>query len=107
VAHVEDCGAMTPEYVDFGPLRHRAFQTADLPAGGDAVSARRVLMGNNDVTLGLSRPTRSMDTFYRNGQAYEVWFAHEGTGTLKTQFGNLPFEPGDYMVIPYGTTWQM
>ena len=48
-----------------------------------------------------------MDYFYRNGQAYEVWFAHEGSGVLKTQFGRLPFQPGDYIIIPYGVTWQM
>jgi homogentisate 1,2-dioxygenase len=57
--------------------------------------------------MGVSRPTQDMDYFYRNGQAYEVWFAHEGGGLLKTQFGSLQFEAGDYMVIPFGTTWQM
>jgi homogentisate 1,2-dioxygenase len=59
------------------------------------------------VTLSVSRPTESMAYFYRNAQAYEVWFAHEGSGTLHTQFGQLDFVPGDYIVIPYGTTWQM
>ena len=48
-----------------------------------------------------------MDYFYRNAQAYEVWFCHEGNGVFKSQFGNLPFESGDYIVIPFGTTWQM
>src|SRR3989304_2533040 len=43
----------------------------------------------------------------RNGQAYEVWFAHEGSGVIHTQFGRLAFGPGDYVVIPYGTTWRM
>jgi homogentisate 1,2-dioxygenase len=48
-----------------------------------------------------------MDYFYRNSQAYETWFVHEGSGTLKSQFGNLPFHKGDYIVIPFGVTWQM
>ena len=48
-----------------------------------------------------------MDHFYRNAQAYETWWAHEGSGTLKSQFGNLKFRKGDYIVIPFGTTWQM
>jgi homogentisate 1,2-dioxygenase len=107
VRQVEDLGASTAEYTDYGPLRHRAFQTADMPAGGDPVAARRVLLGNNDVSLGMSLPTRSMDYFYRNGQAYEVWFTHQGQGVLHSQFGRLKFGPGDYIVIPYGTTWQM
>ncbi|HSB88778.1 MAG TPA: homogentisate 1,2-dioxygenase [Anaerolineales bacterium] len=107
VVRSEDLGSAEVEYGDFGPLRHRAFGTADLPAGGDPVAARRVLLGNSDVTLGLSRPTESMRTFYRNAQAYEVWFAHQGAGVLHTQFGPLRFAPGDYLVIPYGTTWRM
>jgi homogentisate 1,2-dioxygenase len=32
---------------------------------------------------------------------------HEGSGTFKSQFGNLPFRTGDYIVIPFGTIWQM
>ncbi|HSO26808.1 MAG TPA: homogentisate 1,2-dioxygenase, partial [Anaerolineales bacterium] len=107
VQQVEALGSTQTEYADFGPLRHRAFATGDLPAGGDAVSARRTLLGNRDVTLGVSRPTRSMDYFYRNGQAYEVWYVHEGQGRLLTQFGELDYKPGDYVVIPFGVTWQM
>lgn len=107
VLKTEYLGPAKPEYADFGAIRHRAFRSADLPAGGDPVSARRALLGNNDVTLGLSRPTQSMDYYYRNAQAYECWFVHEGEGILHSQFGRLPFRPGDYIVIPYGTTWQM
>ena len=107
VRQVEDLGDSTIEYTGFGPLRHRAFQTIEMPSGGDPVAARRVLLGNSDVTLGISLPTRSMDYFYRNGQAYEVWFTHQGQGVLHSQFGRLPFASGDYIVIPYGTTWQM
>lgn len=107
VVHIEDLGSIQIDYADYGPIRHRAFRTVDLPVGGDPVSARRVLLGNSDVTLSVSRPTRSMDDFYRNAQAYEVWFTHEGSGKLKTQFGEISFESGDYLVIPYGVTWQM
>lgn len=107
VLKVEDLGEAVPQYAEFGGVRHRAFRTEDIPAGGDAVSARRVLLGNSDVTLGVSRPTRSMDYFYRNAQAYEIWFVHEGFGELRTQFGTLEFVPGDYIIIPYGTTWQL
>jgi mannose-6-phosphate isomerase-like protein (cupin superfamily) len=107
VLRVEDLGAVTPTYTDFGPIRHRAFSTAHIPSGGDPVQARRVLLGNRDVTLGVARPTQSMDYFYRNAQAYELWFVHEGSGVLRTQFGSLAFGAGDYLVIPFGVTWQM
>lgn len=107
VASTEELGPAHLEYAEYGPLRHRAFATADVAAGGDAVAARRTLMGNSDVTLGVSRPTESMQYYFRNAQAYEVWFAHEGSGTVRTQFGKLPFGEGDYIVLPYGTTWTM
>ncbi len=107
VQRVEDLGAARPEYVEFGPIRHRAFRTAEAALGTDPVSARIPLLGNDDVLLGVSRATQSMEYFYRNAQAYETWWVHEGSGVLKTQFGHLPFRAGDYIVIPYGTIWQM
>ncbi len=107
VTRTEDLGPAKPALVDFGPIRHRAFRTAQIPLGADPVSARVPLLANNDVILGISRASQSMDYFYRNAQAYETWYVHEGTGTLKSQFGNLDFRPGDYIVIPFGTTWQM
>jgi homogentisate 1,2-dioxygenase len=108
VAKANDCGSAKPEYVDFGPIRHRALQTAQTPIGADAVSGRIPLLGNNDVILGVSRaPKGDMPYFYRNSQAYETWWVHDGSGVLKSQFGNLPFRKGDYIVIPFGTTWKM
>jgi homogentisate 1,2-dioxygenase len=108
VAKTNDCGPAKPEYVDFGPIRHRAFQTHQTPLGTDPVSGRIPLLGNNDVILGVSRaPKGTMEYFYRNSQAYETWWVHDGSGVLKSQFGNLPFRKGDYIVIPFGTTWQM
>ena len=32
VKQMEDLGSRLPETVDFGPIRHRAFKTADAPA---------------------------------------------------------------------------
>ncbi len=107
VKEVQDLGPASPEYVDFGPLRHRAFATQGLKPGTDPLSGRVPLLGNHDVILSVARATKSMDFYYRNAQAYETWFVHEGQGTLNSQFGELPFRAGDYIVIPFGTTWQM
>ncbi len=107
VKSMKEIGPANPTFTDYGPIRHRAFATENIPTGGDPVSARRVILANNDVQPGISHATESMTTFYRNAQAYEVWFTHEGNGQLHTQFGRLDFGPGDYLVIPYGVTWQM
>jgi homogentisate 1,2-dioxygenase len=107
IKQTEDLGSRLPETVDFGPIRHRAFATIDAPLGTDAVSSRVPLLANKDVILGVARPSKSMDYFYRNAQAYAPWWVHEGSGVLKSQFGNLKFRQGDYIVIPFGTTWQL
>ncbi|GMU54943.1 MAG: homogentisate 1,2-dioxygenase [Candidatus Xenobia bacterium] len=107
VLKVDWLGQAKPKLVDFGGLRARQFRTRQFPAGGDALESRRAILGNADVILYLSRPTRSMEHFYRNGQAYECWFCHEGQGVFRSQFGQLPFSAGDYVVLPFGVTWQL
>jgi homogentisate 1,2-dioxygenase len=85
---------------------HRLLDTAAVPPSGDEISGRRTLMWNEDVEISLCRPARSMDYFFRNGEGDEVLFVHEGSGTLETTFGDLPYEEGDYVVIPRGTTYR-
>jgi homogentisate 1,2-dioxygenase len=85
---------------------HRHFRTADVPEGGDPISGRQLLMWNDDVEISLCRPAEEMDSFYRNGEGDEIIFVHEGTGTLETIFGDLPYRDGDYVVVPRGTTYR-
>jgi len=91
------------------PDEHRPLhlQTWGVDAGGDAVSGRQLLMWNNDVEISLCRPTAQMDAFFRNGEGDEVIFVHEGSGTVETIFGTVPYKPGDYIVIPRGTTYRV
>lgn len=107
VVRMDDLGPTEIEYCEYGPIRHRAFRTAGLQSFGDPVSAKKVILGNSDVTLGISIADQSMEYFYRNAQAYEVWFVHEGKGVLESQFGQIAYSAGDYLVIPFGTTWRM
>ena len=85
---------------------HRHFHTWESTRAGDAVSGRQLLMWNNDVEISLCRPDEEMDYFFRNGEGDEVVFVHEGSGTLETVFGDCPYTPGDYIVIPRGTTYR-
>jgi homogentisate 1,2-dioxygenase len=48
-----------------------------------------------------------MEYFFRNGEGDEVIFVHEGSGTLETIFGDLPYKEGDYVVVPRGTTYRV
>ena len=85
---------------------HRIMHTKDVEPGGDEVTGRRLLMWNADVEISLCRPTEQMDYFFRNGEGDEVIFVHEGSGTLETIFGDLPYKDGDYVVVPRGTTYR-
>jgi homogentisate 1,2-dioxygenase len=86
---------------------HRHFHTYGIDAEGDEVTGRRVLMWNNDVEISLCRPSEQMDYFFRNGEGDECIFVHEGTGTLETMFGELPYKEGDYVVVPRGTIYRV
>jgi homogentisate 1,2-dioxygenase len=48
-----------------------------------------------------------MGYWYRFAHGDEVIFIHEGCGVLESQFGMLRYRPGDYLVIPTGTTWRI
>ena len=87
--------------------QHMLFSTVELPALGDLISGRRLLMWNNDVEIWFCRPQAAQDGFYRNGEGDEVIFVHEGSGVAETIFGDLPYRQGDYIVIPRGTTYRL
>ncbi len=89
-------------------LKHRSFEGFNIKPTDDYLDSRKIVLFNNDVQLSLAAPKKSFtDSFYKNGDADEVIFIHEGSGTLKTQYGQIPFEYGDYLVIPRGCIYQM
>jgi homogentisate 1,2-dioxygenase len=85
---------------------HRHLLSAGVEARGDPLSGRRTLMWNDDLEVSLCRPESETEAFYRDGEGDEVIFVHEGSGTLETVFGNLPYRQHDYVVIPRGTTYR-
>ncbi len=106
---VKELGDFEPiERPEWVPERHahRHLATADVPASGDQIGGRRLLMWNQDVEISFCRPAADMDCFFRNGEGDEVWFVHEGRGTLETQFGDVAYREGDYVVVPRGTTYR-
>ncbi|WP_078414327.1 homogentisate 1,2-dioxygenase [Priestia abyssalis] len=88
-------------------LKHRHFRTWNTEAGGDFLEARKIFMGNDDLAIGVARPTQQMSYFYRNGEGDEMLYVHEGKGKIESIFGELSFFPGDYLVIPIGTTYRV
>lgn len=107
VREVGNYEAVQLEAEPTGPLRHRHFYTSKLDKTGDPIGAREYLLGNEDLLIGVCQADVSMKTVYKNSEADELLFIHEGTGTLHSMFGKLDFRPGDYLVIPAGTIYQL
>lgn len=84
------------------PLRPRHFRTHKLKEGGDPVTGRHLLLANDDVHLSYVACDQSSDLF-RNATGDEVVYIEKGSGVLESIFGRLPFQPGDYVVIPAST----
>ncbi len=92
-----------------GPLRPRAFSCLDLttPDLQSSDTGPVQLMHSPDVTISVSRRAAAMPYFVRNGDGDEIHFVHSGTGRFETDYGVLDYEPGDYVVLPKGTTYRL
>ena len=98
---------VTPKLAVEKNVTPRMFKGMNVTAEDDFLESRKILMLNNDLKMGLSKPRKSPDYFYKNAECDELLFVHEGTGTLKTFIGNIEFSVGDYLIIPRGTIYQM
>lgn len=88
-------------------LRHTSLKGWQVQPIDDYLQSRQPVLVNDDLHIVLAAPRHSMtDYFYKNSQADEVVFIHQGRGVLKTGYGEIPFKYGDYLLIPRGTIHQ-
>lgn len=105
----------TGEVLDLRPvaaaeqkLEHRSFEGFRVAPTKDWLHSRKVILFNADCHISLAAPEQSMqDYFYKNADADELLFVHEGSGTLHTAYGDLLFYEGDYISIPRGTIYRL
>lgn len=89
-------------------LQHRCFEGFHVKPAKDFLESRVPVLVNSDCHIVLAAPQQSMkDYYYKNTDADELIFVHEGTGKVKTQYGELPFGYGDYIILPRGTIYQI
>lgn len=97
------------------PLKPLHFKTHDLfpadeagnPAPGvDAVTGRRLLLGNSDVRLSYVLATEA-SPLYRNAIGDECLYFEDGTAVVETVFGDIAAGQGDYVIIPRATTFRV
>jgi homogentisate 1,2-dioxygenase len=87
-----------------GALQPHAYQVSKLP--GHEHGRPEFFLENSDVKIGIAKLAAPMKVFARNGDGDEVRFIHEGDGTLQTDYGDVQYRKGDYLVIPRGTTYR-
>jgi homogentisate 1,2-dioxygenase len=85
------------------PLLPRHFRTQDLPPGGDLVTGRQQLLGNDDVRISYAAAD-GPSALYRNSLGDEVIYLRSGAARLESVYGSIDAGPGDYVVVPCGTT---
>jgi homogentisate 1,2-dioxygenase len=99
---------VTPQIAVEKNIMARKFRSWNVAPKDDFLESRTPLLVNNDCHVGLARPRNSLkEYFYKNADADELLFIHKGSGTLRTMLGNIPFEYGDYLVIPRGMIYQL
>ena len=97
-----------PEVSEEKMLKHRSLEGFNIKPEADYLQSRKPILVNNDCHIVLAAPQKSMtDYFYKNADADELIFIHEGSGLLKTQYGQLDFGYGDYLIIPRGCIYQI
>ncbi len=104
VERIEEPIPYRVEYADADFLRHRHLKGFEIEPGGDWLSGRTYVMGNEDVRLALCRPTEPMAFFYRNASCDELVYVHDGEGRLESMLGVVPFTKGDYVHVPRTVT---
>ena len=108
IIKTDDPVNVQPEIAEEKMLKHRSLEGFNIKPEKDYLQSRKAVLVNNDCHIVLAAPQQSMrDYFYKNADADEMIFVHEGSGVLKTQYGNLGFAYGDYLVIPRGTIHQI
>lgn len=100
--------SIVPKIVHDKQLKHRSLKGFRIAPEDDYLASRKPVLVNDDCKIILAAPRKSMtDYFFKNADADEMIFIHKGTGMLHSMYGQVPFEYGDYVVIPRGTTYQL
>ncbi|WP_343689165.1 homogentisate 1,2-dioxygenase [Chitinophaga sp.] len=108
IVKVDTPFSVAPRVAEEKMLKHRSFQGFNIAPKKDYLQSRKPVLVNSDLHIVLAAPQESMtEYFYKNADADEMIFVHEGSGTLLTQYGQLSFSYGDYLVVPRGTIYQI
>jgi len=118
VTKIDDPFSMAPEIAIEKNMQHRSYQGFDIKQEPDYLKSRKPILVNDDCYIILAAPegwgsrqssvvSRQSEYFFKNSDAHEMIFVHEGEGVLKTMYGSLSFGYGDHLMIPRGVIYQI
>ncbi len=109
IIKTEEPTAVAPKKASDNILKHRSFMGFDVKPEKDFLKSRVPVLFNDDCAIVLAAPKSGLedDVFYKNADSDEVIFIHEGSGRVRTQYGQIPFGYGDYVVIPRGAIYSI
>ena len=83
-------------------LRLHDLFAEDEVAGTDAVTGRRLVLGNPDVRISYAH-VGTTSPLYKNATGDECVYLERGSALVETQFGALEVTEGDYVILPRAT----
>ena len=108
IIKTEDPINVQPKIAEEKMLKHRSLEGFKIKPADDYLLSRKPVLVNSDCHIVLAAPTKGTDDYFvKNADSDEIIFIHEGSGIVHTQYGDLPFAYGDYIVLPRGTIYKI
>lgn len=87
-------------------LKPHCFSKVGTQTSTDFFKSAKILLWNEDLALWAHCFDSGSSAYFRNADASELYFCHEGELDLESSFGVLSVAKGDYVHIPKGVTYR-
>lgn len=89
------------------PLQYYHFFSEEKKTDGNFINSRNCFLENSHCRISTANVSQDTENFFRNAYHHEMIFVHHGQGSLFSEYGDLKFKAGDYLIIPKGCTYQI
>lgn len=100
--------SVAPKIAKTNNIQSYKLKGFDVAPQDDYLESRKIVLTNSDCHIVLAAPRKSTTNyFYKNTDSDEMIFVHQGSGKLRTIYGNLDFKYGDYLIVPRGMIYKI
>jgi homogentisate 1,2-dioxygenase len=101
-------GWPAPQLAKSHALRKHHIRTQNMRTNaGSPVNGRRPLVFNEDVVVSVLRPSDPDPVYVSNVDGDELIFILQGSGLMRSPFGDLSFKQHDYVWVPKGILYRL